>query len=620
MPIDIEALLQPISDSQPCGADIRNHPIFIQIREARWQEDTFSQGVWAHDVKGADYGLALKLSVEALTKRGKDLQVAAWLTEALVRREGFAGLAQGLSLIRRLLETYWDSVYPEIDEDGDMDLRATPLRWAGSQLDSAIRSVPLTGAGHNWYQYKQSRAIPNEEAARADTSRQMAREEAINDGQTPPEEFDKGFESTPVGFFKQTYDTLATLIENVETLTAYCDEKFGGDAPDFLPLKNSLEEVHTTVRVFWKEKGGSEGSEAETEEPFAEGLPGEQPSPAGFGEPQSAAGARPAAAPRRAGGGGMEPSSQEDAVARLLAAARYLRRENPLSAAAYLIPRTLRWDEVRAAGSYPDPALLAAPASELRISLKRLASEGAWDKVGELAEDAAGQPCGRAWLDLQRYACFACQSTGADAAAGAILAGLKSLLADVPQLLQWTLADDTPSANAETMAWLKDRGVLPGAEPPAQGEVAVAPPVRSLDRGSPPPAADTISGEPAAPDAYALAIETAQAGNLEEALEILSREMAQEPCGRDRFLRKVQLAQLCLATGNEAIAEPVLNDLAEEIDRRNLKEWELADVVAQPLTMLYRCLDRAPEAAKERRDLYARICRLYPARAVRLPR
>jgi type VI secretion system protein ImpA len=616
MPIDIEALLQPISDSRPCGADLRNHPIFIQIREARRQEENLSQGVWAYDVKEADYGLALKLSVEALTKRGKDLQVAAWLTEALLRREGFAGLWQGLSLIQRLLETYWDSVYPEIDEDGDMDLRATPLRWAGSQLDSAIRSVALTRAGHNWYQYKQSRAIPNEEAARADTSRQMAREEALADGQTPPEEFDKGFESTPVEFFKQTYDALATLIESVETLSAWCDGKFGDDAPDFLPLRNSLEDVHTTVRVLWKEKGGSEAPEAEGEEAFAEGLPEQQAPPAGFGEPQSASGAPPAAAPRRATGGGMEPSSQEDAVGRLLAAARYLRRENPSNAAAYLIPRMLRWGELRAAGDNPDPALLVAPASELRISLKRLASEGAWDKVGELAEDAAGQPCGRAWLDLQRYACGACRFAGADAVAGAILAGLKSLLAEVPQLLQWTLADDTPAANAETMAWLKDSGVLP--EPPA--EVAVAPPVPPV--WYPPPAADSgdRSSEPAPPDAYSLAIETAQAGNLEEALEILSREMAQEPCGRDRFLRKVQLAQLCLATGNEAIAEPVLNDLAEEIDRRNLKEWELADVVAQPLTMLYRCLDRTPEAAQEKRELYARICRLYPARAVRLPR
>src|ERR1039457_2350160 len=133
MPIDIEALLQPISDSQPCGAEIRNLPLFIQIREARRQEEDLAQGVWAHDVKEADYALALKLSKEALTKRGKDLQVAAWLTEALLRQEGFAGLGQGLNLISGLLERYWDSVHPQIDDDGDLEMRATPLRWVGSQ-------------------------------------------------------------------------------------------------------------------------------------------------------------------------------------------------------------------------------------------------------------------------------------------------------------------------------------------------------------------------------------------------------------------------------------------------------------------------------------------------------
>ena len=618
MPIDIEALLQPISASQPCGAEIRNHPLFIQIREARRQEENLSQGVWAHDVKSADYALALKLSKEALTKRGKDLQVAAWMTEALVRQEGFAGLEQGLGLISGLLERYWDAVYPSIDEDGDLEMRATPLRWVGSQLDSAIRSVPLTRGKHNWYQYKQSRVVPNEDAARSDTDKNTLRLEAIADGQLTPEEFDKGMESTPVEFVKHLYDTLAGLIENVEALSAFCDERFADASPDFSPLRNSLEDVQTTTRVLFKQKGGTDAPETED----APVDPWQDAPAAGFEE---AAGSAPAApsepARRRVSAGAVEPANAEEAVERLLAAARYLRRETPFNDAAYMIPRMLRWGELRAAGGYADPALLTPPASDLRISLKRLASEGAWDQVGELAENAAGQACGRAWLDLQRYAFHACQFTGREAVANAIASGVKSLLADLPQLTQWTLADDTPAANPETVAWMKERSLLPGTEPevPAPGAMA---PVEQPVWFSPPPAASAHQdgAEPAPPDAYALAMRTAQAGNVEEALEILSRELAQEPCGRDRFMRKVQVAQLCLATGNEAIAEPVLQELAGEIDQRNLKEWELADTIAQPLELLYRCLERAPEGATAKRELYARICKLYPARAVRLPR
>ena len=61
----------------------------------------------------ADYPLALKLSKEALAKRGKDLQVAAWTTEALLRLEGFDGLRQGLELIRRLVSVQAIARHPE---------------------------------------------------------------------------------------------------------------------------------------------------------------------------------------------------------------------------------------------------------------------------------------------------------------------------------------------------------------------------------------------------------------------------------------------------------------------------------------------------------------------------
>ena len=60
--------------------------------------------------------------------------------------------------------------------------------------------------------------------------------------------------------------------------------------------------------------------------------------------------------------------------------------------------------------------------------------------------------------------------------------------------------------------------------------------------------------------------------------------------------------------------------LTEEIGQRHLEEWEVADLLTQPLTLLYRCLDGSEPDSEKKRKLYAEICRLYPARAVRLPR
>lgn len=89
---------------------------------------------------------------------------------------------------------------------------------------------------------------------------------------------------------------------------------------------------------------------------------------------------------------------------------------------------------------------------------------------------------------------------------------------------------------------------------------------------------------------------------------------------RTRFLRRVQLAQLCLACGNDEIGRPILEQLAEEIELRNLEAWENMDVIAQPLALLYRSMGNSEETELDKRKLYSRICRLDPARALSLHR
>jgi len=101
-------------------------------------------------------------------------------------------------------------------------------------------------------------------------------------------------------------------------------------------------------------------------------------------------------------------------------------------------------------------------------------------------------------------------------------------------------------------------------------------------------------------------------------MEMLMRELGQERSGRARFQRKVQLAQLCVTVGHGGVAEPILRELAGEIERRKLEDWEAPDVVAHPLALLYGlCKDAAPE---ERQKLYSWICRLDPLQAMNVSR
>lgn len=60
-------------------------------------------------------------SAQALLQRTKDLRVAMHLATAWLRTDGLPGFAAGTELLRRLLETYWDAVHPQLDAEDDDD-------------------------------------------------------------------------------------------------------------------------------------------------------------------------------------------------------------------------------------------------------------------------------------------------------------------------------------------------------------------------------------------------------------------------------------------------------------------------------------------------------------------
>jgi type VI secretion system protein ImpA len=117
-----------------------------------------------------------------------------------------------------------------------------------------------------------------------------------------------------------------------------------------------------------------------------------------------------------------------------------------------------------------------------------------------------------------------------------------------------------------------------------------------------------------------MAMQAAKAGRPEVCAQLLTREIAQEPSGRGRFQRRIQLARLCDVAGNQAMALTLLQEAVAEIEQRRLEEWESQEVLAYPLGLLYRCLVKSEGSPDERDRVYAWICRLDPLEAMKLER
>jgi len=592
-------LLIPIEGPSPSGVNLRYDPIYDKIKEARREEDQPPPGMSEQDRKVADNSLVIKLTTEALSKKTKDLQLAAWLTEALLKQRSFAGLKDGLLVCSGLVEKFWDTVYPE-PEDGDPQPRSAPLGFIGTKLEIPLKLAPIVEkVRYGTLDFQQSRDVGYEGQA-ANEEAQKKRAQLLQEGKLAPEVFDKAFDETPKKFYLQAEKDLDTCLQTLAALNKFCDEKLGTEGPSLGPLKSALENSRHVVHGLLQKKREKEPDPVE---------------PAAAVEGQAAGAADSAAmGPVRTGvlisvDTSSEPADRLDAIRKVAEAAAFLRRREPKSPASFLMLRGLRWGELRAAVDLSDPTLLEAPPTELRRHLKRLALDKKWEQVLDAGESAMALPCSRAWLDLQRFEIEACDALGSDyeAIARAIRSELKALVTDLPQLLDATLMDDTPAANAETRTWLKSLSQAPQQQA-APAEAQPAPPVSTNGSSSRWP------GQPT--DVYVSALQALREGQERKAFEILQQDIARQRSGRERFRRKLQLVEMCASTNKQNIAQPILDDLVATIENHKLDDWEDPGLVASALATIMKLSQRIQGDNAQRQRLFERICRLDPAQAI----
>jgi type VI secretion system protein ImpA len=333
--LDLDALLAPISQESPAGVDLRTDyapdSVYYRLRDARAEARAAER---ANDGGGARAGppprwhTVRDLAIEALSRQSKDLEIAAWLTEALLRGDGLAGLAAGFRLIAGLAERYWDEFFPQPDDEGLAGRLAAiaGLNGVGGEgtLIQPLRRVVLfpraDGTPFELWQYEQSHTL-------AGIGDAKVREQRLKAGAVAFDVVETEARAANKDLFAQLRRQAVDSVEAWHALGKIFDQRAGADAPPTSQVREILEKIGEVAGRFAP-------PEPEAPEQAASAAPEEAPAP-GSEQIPGAAVAGPVTAQE-----GF--ASREDALRALAQIAEFFQRTEPHSPLAYMLKDAVR--------------------------------------------------------------------------------------------------------------------------------------------------------------------------------------------------------------------------------------------------------------------------------------
>ena len=140
--MDIQSLLEPVSEEGPSGEDLEYEPEFGALERTAKRVPEQESGGATIDAVEPDWR-SVREEALALFERTRDFRVALHLTKALTRIDGYDGLRNGLNLIHRLAADQWDTVHPRLDEDdGDCTIRCNAVQdLVNREEDGLLQAV-----------------------------------------------------------------------------------------------------------------------------------------------------------------------------------------------------------------------------------------------------------------------------------------------------------------------------------------------------------------------------------------------------------------------------------------------------------------------------------------------
>jgi type VI secretion system protein ImpA len=331
---ELPLILAPIAADKPAGPDLRAdyspNALYGRLKDARTAARAAERRQESEAESGSmlpEWGLILQLAPEALAQQSKDLEIAVWLAEALLRARGLPGLADGFALLRGLCEGFWPQLNPPPDEDG-LATTLAPLAVLNGTGGNGTLLAPLRrqkvtqggdGSAFSLWQLEQAAELTTLDAER--------RARRIAAGAVTMEQVEASARATPAAFARALAAAVQRCGDEFAGLDACLTALAGSEAPPTSDIRELLQQMQRRVQALY-------GPAAETprmEQPLAQAAT----------EPSATGPAPPAFAPPAA----RSPegfASREEALRALEGVSRYFRRTEPHSPISYTLDELVR--------------------------------------------------------------------------------------------------------------------------------------------------------------------------------------------------------------------------------------------------------------------------------------
>jgi type VI secretion system protein ImpA len=246
--ISADELLKPLSPENPCGEDLSYDPALTAL----WPDGLRGKPETQFSPAEEPNWKEIRSTCLELFGRSKDLRAGIALCLAELKTDGLTAFREGLAVMKGLVETHWEQVYPLLNPDDGNDptertniisAMATPVGTYNDPVRfiEQLRSAPLA------ISLKMGKVTK----ADIDASKTGA---TVAEGEKPAPtaaQIDAAFRDTKPGELETISKVVADSLTLVKEIDRILKEKIDYDkAPNFGPLITDLTEIQGIVAPY----------------------------------------------------------------------------------------------------------------------------------------------------------------------------------------------------------------------------------------------------------------------------------------------------------------------------------------------------------------------------------